>query len=100
MKEGKVKRKAKLIKPMSIKRMVQMAEYKVLRDEYMEDHKVCEVKECFHISEHLHHRKGRSGKLLNETKYWMAVCHYCHGEMHNKETAEAYRKGYMILRSK
>lgn len=82
-------------KPISIKRMILNEEYKVVRDEYMADHPVCEVKDCMHPSEDLHHKKHRSGKLLTDVEFFCAVCRYHHGEIHNK-SKWAYAEGYLI----
>lgn len=91
-------KKGKKPRPISSKKMIINAEYKVIRDEYMGDHPVCEVKGCMQPSEDNHHRAGKIGKLFTDKRYFLAVCRYCHGEIHNNP-GKAYEDGYMILRT-
>ena len=85
-------------KPISSKKMILNAEYKILRDEYMADHPVCEVKGCMHPSEDNHHKAGKTGKLFTDKRYFLAVCRYCHGEIHNNPN-KAYKDGYSVTRT-
>lgn len=48
-------------------------------------------------STEIHHRKGRIGEMLNNTKYWMAVCREAHAEIHNNPK-EAYSKGFLLTK--
>jgi len=65
------------IKPRSKKRAAQEREYAKVRVEYLESHPECEVCGWFH-SFQIHHKKGRIGELLTDTKYFLAVCYTCH----------------------
>jgi hypothetical protein len=66
------------IKSVSDKKLVELKEYRVLRDEYLATNKVCEHPECSNPSEDLHHAKGRVGSLLTDTRYFKALCRKCH----------------------
>jgi hypothetical protein len=66
------------IKSVSDKRLLALKEYRVVRDAYMRDHKICEHPECNSPSTELHHSKGRIGKLLTDPLYFKALCHSCH----------------------
>jgi hypothetical protein len=48
-------------------------------------------------SAEIHHKRGRFGSRLNDTRYWMAVSSEGHAWIH-KNTGEAYEKGYLIQR--
>ena len=97
LKRAPIKKKAKAIKRFSSRRMIQNEEYKVARMEYLEDHKVCEVKGCMHPANQIHHRKGRIEKLLTDKRYFLAVCEYCHGEIELKPLW-AKKMGYSLNR--
>ena len=91
-------KKGKKPRPISSKKIILNAEYKIIRDEYMADHPVCEVKGCMHQSEDLHHMAGRTGSLLIDKKYFLAVCRYCHGEIELKPVW-AKKMGYSEVRT-
>jgi hypothetical protein len=44
-----------------------------------------------------HHKKGRAGKRLTETEYWMCVCQRCHDRI-EKNRKWALEKGYLLTR--
>lgn len=82
-----VKRKA--IAPISDKQKKRLAEYRVVRDDYMANHKWCEAKlnGCTSIATDLHHKAGKVGALLTDSRYFCALCRSCHtwvGENHSK----------------
>jgi hypothetical protein len=66
------------IKSVSTKKLSELKEYRVVRDWYLDTHKVCEHPECSNPSEDLHHAKGRVGSLLTDTRYFKALCRKCH----------------------
>jgi len=66
------------IKNASDKKLVELKEYRVVRDRYLADNKVCEHPDCKNPSEDLHHAKGRVGKLLTDVRYFKALCRKCH----------------------
>lgn len=60
----------------------------------MKDHPVCEV--CgLEPSVDLHHKKGRSGDLLFDTKFFMAVSRKCHDRIH-QNPKWAKESGFLI----
>lgn len=66
------------IKSVSDKKLAELKEYRVVRDGYLDTHKVCEHPECKNLSEDLHHAKGRVGSLLTDVRYFKALCRRCH----------------------
>ena len=65
----------------SVKRMAEERLYAKKKKEYLTAHIRCEVKGCNRVSEDIHHKKGRVGKLLFNEKYFMAVCRDHHTEI-------------------
>ena len=45
----------------------------------------------------IHHKRGRLGKLLTDTRYFMAVCRKCHEWIHNNIT-ESRKRGWIAQR--
>lgn len=86
-------RKKKLNK-VSTKQTQRNIKYYRIRDQYMKEHPVCEV--CgLEPSRDLHHKKGRSGDLLFDTQFFMAVSRKCHDRIHqNPEWAK--ESGFLI----
>lgn len=66
------------IKSVSDKMLISLREYRKVRDVYMNDHTICEHPECSSPSTELHHKKGRVGKLLTDSRYFCALCHDHH----------------------
>lgn len=66
------------IKSVSDKKLTELKEYRVVRDRYLAEHKVCEHPDCKNPSEDLHHAKGRVGSLLTDVRYFKALCRRCH----------------------
>jgi hypothetical protein len=81
---------AKRIKSVSDKKLVELREYRIVRDKYLADHKVCQHPDCKNLSEDLHHAKGRVGNLLTDVRYFKALCRRCHRWVEeNPEQAKA-----------
>lgn len=74
-----------------------MKVYKKESKKYITLHPKCEVKGCNKVSECIHHRAGRIGDNLTDSKNFMAVCLDCHRwiEEHPKE---AKGLGYSVSR--
>jgi len=89
-----VKRNKNTFKPVSDKRAAELAIYRPRRDKYMEENPVCECCESKPSTE-LHHKKGRIGVMVYYVPFFMAVCHWCHKEIH-AESAWSYEQGYLI----
>jgi len=68
----------KRIKSVSDKKLVELAEYRVVRDQYLKDHPICEFYTCDCREVELHHGKGKIGKLLTNPKYFKALCREHH----------------------
>lgn len=88
----------KPIKKVSTQRAKQNQVYARLRKEYLEAYPCCEVPECHRKSTDVHHQKGRSGDLLTNTDYFMAVCHD-HHHMITVDSKWAIAQGFSFLRS-
>jgi hypothetical protein len=81
------------LKAVSDKRKTQQRQYWSLRKEFLKEHPVCE--DCRKKrSGEVHHTRGRWGKLLVDTQYWMAVCWDCHAKIHENPRL-AREKGYL-----
>jgi hypothetical protein len=93
-----VKRNSNFIKPVSDKRLGELALYRENRDPYLKENVVCEVRECNNPSTHVHHKNGRIGKMVYNIEYFMAVCDDCHPEkIHfNPGTKWSRPEGYLI----
>ena len=86
--------KSKRIKPISDKQLVRLAEYRLLRDAYMKNHEICEVKGCNRLAQDLHHSRSRE-YYLNDVKVFLAVCRLCHTRIHS-EDKWARDNGYLL----
>jgi len=76
--QAKPKSSLKRIKSVSDKRLVELAEYRVVRDLYLKEHPICEFYTCDCREVELHHGKGKIGKLLTNPKYFKALCREHH----------------------
>lgn len=97
------------LKRVSSKRSKELREYAKLRKAYLEAHPYCEVwlqegiidGTSLHdllmlapLATDIHHVRGRWGKRLNDTSYWLAVCRQSHDRIH-RDPAWAYERGYL-----
>jgi hypothetical protein len=84
--------------------------YRAVRQRFLLDNPICQA--CIPISRHVgfplkdarwaedvHHLRGRAGKLLCETKYWIAICRHCHIYVGNNPNA-ARQLGLLCERGK
>jgi 5-methylcytosine-specific restriction endonuclease McrA len=91
------KSKRTRIKFRSDKRAVQEKEYKVLRDQFLEDNPTCQA--ChFKQADQVHHKAGRIGKLLTDVDYFMACCGTCHQFIEMNPSA-ALKMGWIVKRT-
>ena len=83
------------INQVSAKRKGLNAEYEVLREQFLNDHPVCEVKlqECEKVATDVHHKASGFNKVtnLNNTATWLACCRNCHHILHNVLSAKEAR---------
>lgn len=87
------------IQPLSIKRKLQNAEYLKLRLDFLNLNQKCEalLSDCTAYATDVHHKKGRTGRLLIDTRYWKAVCRSCHRWI-EEHPIEAKEKGFSLDR--
>lgn len=55
-------------------------EYRRAKAEWMPNHPICEIKQSPHCTgrnDAPHHTRGRIGKFLIDTKWWIASCNAC-----------------------
>lgn len=87
----------KPVKKVSEKRKEIDKEYLKIRKDYLTKNLRCmaRVKCNGAVSEDLHHRKGRIGKLLIDERFFMAVCRKCHDHIHSHHS-ESVKQGFII----
>jgi hypothetical protein len=66
------------IKSVSDKKLAELKEYRVVRDGYLKNNPICEYPNCTSREVELHHRAGRSGKLLCDDTYFCSLCRVHH----------------------
>jgi hypothetical protein len=75
------------VNPTTPKRAKQKAEYLKLRRQWLKEHETCEAPMCMGRATEIHHKRGRIGELLNDTRYWLALCEPCHRWVHEHPKA-------------
>ena len=70
-----------------------MAVYRPIADMYLTLHPVCECG-CWKPAREVHHKRGRDGLLLFDSRHFLAVCRVHHRRIHDNP-AEAMRLGFM-----
>lgn len=85
------------IRRVSIARAVQNSKYAMLKDIFLSRNKTC--KKCGGLADDVHHSRGRSGKLLCATQFWIAMCRLCHTWVHD-HPEEARKVGLLCERGK
>ena len=95
-KTSKTKPKRKRIKQVSDKQKKRLAEYRLVRDKYLENNPICEVHDCNKPTTNLHHKAGRIGDLLSNEEYFMACCETCHPERIHNNPLWSEKHGYII----
>ncbi len=97
--EPTIKNTAYKIPNATPKRLKQLALYRKKRGPYLEANPICGVHDCNNYSNQVHHKKGRTGTLVHNEKYFMACCGICHpGRIHEREVDWAKEHGYLLLR--
>lgn len=74
------------MKSISQKRRQQISEYALLRDKFLwvvskvypGGFQPSKCQRCGNPATDVHHTRGRAGRLLLDTQYWVAVCRQCH----------------------
>ena len=90
------KKSSGVIKPISDKKLEELAIYRVERDKYLKEHPICEVEDCNNPSNHIHHKNGRNGAMLYNKEYFMAVGGCCHPKRIHENPEWARENGYLV----
>lgn len=64
----------------SDKKLIELKQYRKLRDEYFKLNPICEAKllNCTYNATDIHHKAGKVGKLFLDVKYFCSLCRSCH----------------------
>lgn len=91
-----VLRCTKPIKAVSVKRRAQEAQYKPLRDAFLEANPWCWFPlGCGRPSTDVHHQRGRFGERLLDQRYWAASCRL-HNDYAETKTGDALDLGWLL----
>lgn len=73
-------KQAKLIPKISQSQLKRLAKYRLVRDVFMGENKVCMARldGCSYWSVELHHGRGRIGDYLLDDRWFKALCPFCH----------------------
>ena len=68
------------MRQISKKQSANLRIYKKVREIYLNNNPNCEAKlqGCSYEATEIHHKAGKTGDLLFNTKYFLAVCRTCH----------------------
>lgn len=89
--------KAKKAIPKKSKKLIDAEKiYGKVRKAYLQSYPYCETN-CGMGASQIHHRKGRIGALLTDSKFFMSVCIECHKWI-EEHPLEAKEKGYSLNR--
>lgn len=69
-----LKRSNKPIAKVAKKRAAELRLYEKEKVDYLNDHSVCEFPGCDSVLVTLHHKRGRSGKMVYNKKHFIALC--------------------------
>ena len=98
LKPIKIKEIGKPISRQSEKMKIEVKKYLKIRVDYINKHSKCEV--CKKASStDVHHKKGKIGKLLTDSRYFLAVCRPCH-QIIEMNPDWAKEMGYSLSRLK
>lgn len=86
------------IKKITEKRAKQNREYLEIREQFLEQYPVCQVKDCQNKATEIHHIQGRANDLLTNPENFLAICSTHHTHF-TTNSAEAIKEGYSKLRS-
>ncbi len=87
------------LRRVSKKRAKELVIYRSLKKYILSQRPYCEmisqsgIPSCLNYATQIHHSHGR-GKLLNEVKFWWALCTECHAWIHD-HAREARAKGLL-----
>lgn len=81
----------------SKRRLAERMVYISLRKFYLKEHPYCEFLTCLRPATQIHHKKGCYGAMLNDTRWWLAVCQQCHTWIENHKN-EARSRGLILYK--
>lgn len=83
------------LRRVSKKRALQLRAYAIMRPIFLANHPFCEADPtCLGRSVEIHHIRGRSGDLLTDERYLIAICRSCHDWIHSHPN-EARKRGLL-----
>lgn len=85
------------INPISKSRQEALKTYRSRRDEYFQEHPICEFPGCSSKEIDLHHKKGRTGSFLTDKRYFCSLCRAHHIWVEN-HPQEAQKMGLSLKR--
>lgn len=77
-----LKRSTKPIARVSERQKIRLVEYAKVKRRFLRTHTVCEVSNCYEKATDLHHSRGRSGRLLTDVLFFIALCRDHHNWAH------------------
>ena len=92
-----VKSSSYRIKNISNKKLAELKEYRTVRDRYLKNNPVCEYPNCTSREVELHHRAGRSGRLLCDDTYFCSLCR-AHHRLIEEQPSHAKELGISVSR--
>lgn len=96
-KKQSISKPKKPIAKFSNKKLVDLKQYRKLRDEYFKLNPICEFKGCYSTEITLHHAKGRIGRNLTDISYFKSLC-LAHHRFVEDNPLEAIKMGLSIKR--
>lgn len=94
---NKLPKPRKRIRPVSKKRQKENSRYLKIRKEFLIWNYLCMVDGCGKMASEVHHKKGREGKWLCDSAYFMPVCSTHHQLIH-ENPSWAKIMGYILGR--
>ena len=95
--EPREKKARRPIRQVSRKQAQRIRKYKDVKYKYLEEKPYCECG-CGRRSSQIHHKKGRLGDLLIDTRFFMAVSNFCHRRIEDNPSL-AYARGWSLSRT-
>lgn len=68
---------------MSARRKALLADYRILRAEFLGTKTCCDRSGCENRPTEVHHTRGRVGGLMLDRQFWLALCSKCHRWIHD-----------------
>src|SRR5678815_1206796 len=90
-------RPSKRIRRVSPRQAERLKEYAKVKRQWLKTWWKCARRGCRVGAIHIHHKRGRAGKLLLATEYWIPLCAGCHEWVHRNPEA-ARKEGLLAAR--